>query len=219
MANPTPRPAPPTRERIIDAAMRLFGERGFCGTSVTQIEGAAGLSSGAGGIYHYFHSKEDVLAAGINRHLARLEALRDMRKLLTGLDDLRSELTILARYTLAEIDRERDLVRIAASEARARPQLVRAAIGQLIDSSYAEFASWLRERSGGEARSGDGLAEGDGYGNGPVPADRAMTITVIGLGALLSSRMLGALEMSAVAVDDKSLVETWVDMMMIMIGD
>jgi AcrR family transcriptional regulator len=33
----------PTRERILDAAMSLFGERGYRGTTVGAIEQAAGL--------------------------------------------------------------------------------------------------------------------------------------------------------------------------------
>jgi len=43
--------------------MRLFSEQGFRGASVAQIEAAAGLTPGAGGLYHHFGSKEDVLAS------------------------------------------------------------------------------------------------------------------------------------------------------------
>jgi len=182
--------------------MGLFSERGFHGTSVVQIEDAAGLSAGAGGIYHYFRSKEELLTAGIDRHLARLSALRDLRRLLTGLDDMRSELTITARYTLAELDREAELLQILATEARARPELVRAAVEQLIDASYAEFASWVTDRTGGR-----------------VPADRAAAVAAVGLGALLSSRVLAALAMTSVTVDDQAFVQAWVDMMIMTIGE
>ena len=51
-------PSTSTKERIIDEAMRLFGEQGYKGTSVIQIEKAAGLTPGAGGIYHHFSSKK-----------------------------------------------------------------------------------------------------------------------------------------------------------------
>lgn len=186
----------PTRDRIIDAAMRLFSERGFRGTSVTQIEDAAGLAAGAGGIYHYFRSKEELLTAGIDRHLARLSSLRELRRLLTGLADVRSELTIMARYTLAELDRERELLQILATEARSKPELVREAASQLIDASFPEFARWVRERSGGV-----------------MPADRARAISAVGLGALLSPRLLSALGMTSIAIDDETFVRTWTDMM------
>src|ERR1700677_4160546 len=60
-----------TRERIVDQAMRLFSENGYSGTSIAKIEAAAGLTPGAGGIYHHFKSKEALLAAGIERQPAR----------------------------------------------------------------------------------------------------------------------------------------------------
>jgi AcrR family transcriptional regulator len=186
----------PTRERIIDAAMRLFGERGYRGTSVAEIESAAGLAPGAGGLYHHFHSKEELLTAGIERHLQRLGALRDIRRLLTGLGDLRSELTVTARYALAEFDREGELLQILATESRARPQLVQSAVDQLIDATYSEFAAWVRDQAGDR-----------------MPAQQARAVATIGLGALLSSRLLTVLGMTSVAVDDQILVPVWVDMM------
>jgi AcrR family transcriptional regulator len=186
----------PTRERIIDSAMRLFGERGYGGTSIAQIEAAAGLAPGRGGLYHHFRSKEELLTAGIERHLQRLGALRDIRRLLGGLGELRSELTVTARYVLAELDRESELLQILAAEARARPHLVQAATEQLIDATYAEFASWIAEQSGGR-----------------MPAEQARTVAAVGLGALVSSRILRVLGMTTVVVDDEALVPVWVDMM------
>jgi AcrR family transcriptional regulator len=191
----------PTRERIIDAAMRLFGERGYGGTSVAQIEAAAGLAPGSGGLYHHFRSKEELLSAGIERHLQRLGALRDIRRLLTGLGDLSSELTITARYVLAELDREGELLQILAAEARARPQLAQAAVEQLIDATYAEFADWVQEHS--DNRMSD---------------DQARAVAAVGLGALVSSRILTVLGMTSVTVDDQVLVPIWVSMMLALIS-
>src|SRR6266700_675555 len=113
-----------TRDRIIDEAMRLFSAQGYKATTIAQIESAVGLTPGAGGLYHHFDSKESVLAAGIERQLARLDALRDIRRVLTPLDDLKAELTLTARYVLTELDSESELLRLLASEARNRPQLL-----------------------------------------------------------------------------------------------
>ena len=57
--------SPDTRTQILDAAERLFAERGFRGTSVRAITGLAGANLAAVG-YH-FGSKAELLAAVIRR--------------------------------------------------------------------------------------------------------------------------------------------------------
>jgi TetR/AcrR family fatty acid metabolism transcriptional regulator len=47
------------RERILDAAVRVFAERGFFHAKVAQIAQAAGVADGT--IYLYFKSKDDLL--------------------------------------------------------------------------------------------------------------------------------------------------------------
>ena len=49
-----------TRQSIEDAAQKLFGERGFHGTTLADITAAAGRSPAA--FYRYFDDKEDLLA-------------------------------------------------------------------------------------------------------------------------------------------------------------
>ena len=53
------------REAILDAALELFGERGFHGTAVPQVAERAGV--GAGTIYRYFESKEALVNAVYQR--------------------------------------------------------------------------------------------------------------------------------------------------------
>lgn len=63
-----------TREVILEAAERLFAERGFAATSVRDIVGAAGTS--APSLYHFFGSKENLLVELINdRHTAYCDEL------------------------------------------------------------------------------------------------------------------------------------------------
>src|SRR2546429_239307 len=50
-----------TRYRILREAARLFAGKGFKGTTVAEIEAAAGLSPGSGALYAHFGTKEDVL--------------------------------------------------------------------------------------------------------------------------------------------------------------
>jgi AcrR family transcriptional regulator len=190
-----------TRERIVDEAMRLFSERGYAGTSIAKIEAAAGLTPGAGGLYHHFKSKEAVLAAGIERQLARLRALRDIRRVLTPIGDLKAELTLTARYILAELDSESELLRIVASEARNRKQLLTAAVDQLVSSTFEGFASWIRERA---ERS--------------LTQEEASGIAAVGLGSLLGGRLVRDVLGIPSPVEDELLVDTWVALMLCAIG-
>jgi len=47
------------RARVLDAAVELFAERGYDGTSVSQVIARAGVAKG--GFYHHFASKEALL--------------------------------------------------------------------------------------------------------------------------------------------------------------
>ena len=50
-----------TREALVDAARRLFGERGFNSTSLDEIVKEAGVTKGA--LYHHFSDKEELFKA------------------------------------------------------------------------------------------------------------------------------------------------------------
>ena len=177
-------------------AMLLFSEHGYRATTITKIEAAAGLSTGTGGIYHHFKSKDAILAAGIERHLARLSALRDIRRVLTPLGDLRAELTLTARYILAELDQEAELLGILAAEARNRPQLLADAVEQLVETTFTSFATFIADQA-----------------DPPVDEKKAEAIAAVGLGALFSSRLLTHVLGVRTVVDDERLVTTWVEMM------
>src|SRR5205085_1138241 len=54
---------------ILDAASRLFRERGFEAVTVSEIMKAAGLTHG--GFYGYFKSKDELMAEALAEALAR----------------------------------------------------------------------------------------------------------------------------------------------------
>jgi len=58
-------PSATTKERILDAAERLFAEKGVDATSLRQVTGAAGVNVAA--IHYHFGSKEELLRAVIAR--------------------------------------------------------------------------------------------------------------------------------------------------------
>lgn len=187
-----------TPERIVDEAMRLFSQHGYAATSIAKIEAAAGLTPGAGGIYHHFPSKEAVLAAGIERQLSRLSALREIRQVLGSLGDLKAELTLTARYVLAELDSESELLRILASDARNRPRLLTTAVDQLVRSTFDGFTTWISERA-----------------ERTITDDEATAIASFGLGSLLCTRLLRDVLGIPAQVDEETFVDTWVGLMVV----
>jgi AcrR family transcriptional regulator len=68
-------PASATRARILDAALELFSEHGFDGTTLQQIADRLGLTKAA--LYYHFRSKDDLLRALIAPAIADLDALLD----------------------------------------------------------------------------------------------------------------------------------------------
>lgn len=69
--------APDARSRVLEAAVDLFADQGYDGTSVAQVITKAGVAKG--GFYHHFASKEQLLYEVygdlIGEQLRRMEAI------------------------------------------------------------------------------------------------------------------------------------------------
>lgn len=63
----------PTRERLIEAAQRLFLEKGYEATGVSEILRAAEVNSGS--LYYFFKTKEDLLLAVLDWYVAGLHPM------------------------------------------------------------------------------------------------------------------------------------------------
>jgi AcrR family transcriptional regulator len=65
-----------TRERILDAAERLFAEHGLFAVSNRQISEAAGQANNSAVGYH-FGTKSELIMAVVSRHVVPMEQLRE----------------------------------------------------------------------------------------------------------------------------------------------
>lgn len=63
----------PTRERLLAEAMRLFWEKGYNSTSVTDILRQADANSGS--LYHFFATKQDLLLGVLERYRDGIEPM------------------------------------------------------------------------------------------------------------------------------------------------
>jgi len=78
------------RERILEAAAKVIGEKGFAGTRLADVAEMAGLQAPA--LYYYFDSRLDLIAQVIYEGQDRLQAYVD-----AALDDLPADAVPLTR--------------------------------------------------------------------------------------------------------------------------
>jgi AcrR family transcriptional regulator len=130
----------------MDAALKLFAERGYKATTVGSIESAASLAPRSGALYQHFKGKQQLLEAALDRELAAMDELTHAIAMFP-LGDLRAEFTVLARWNLASLDRRADLTRFIRREADLLPKRLRAKLyDRLVDRPYAAIVAWLTSR-------------------------------------------------------------------------
>jgi AcrR family transcriptional regulator len=182
-----------SRDRLVHAARTLFAERGFAATTVGDIEERAGFTRRGGTLYRHFASKDEILDAVIDTHVAAADASRSISALLP-LQDRRSELTLIARLLLAELDREEAIHRILDKDGAAVDRARKRMTVGVLHAGYRHlvelFRPWL-----------------------PDDLDRAEAeaLVVVALGGLVNLRRnrwtFGAVPLD---VDDERAIRAWV---------
>lgn len=96
-AGSIPRSSPEKYQRILDAAIAVFAERGFHMARVADIADRAGVADGT--VYLYFKNKEEILRTAIN---TAFEAF--MTHARTELDKIQSPVTKLHRLAYLHLE-------------------------------------------------------------------------------------------------------------------
>jgi AcrR family transcriptional regulator len=68
-------PAADTRSRILDAALDVFSEHGFEGSTLQQVADRLGFTKAA--LYYHFRSKDDILGALVTPAITDLDSMLD----------------------------------------------------------------------------------------------------------------------------------------------
>lgn len=85
-----------TRQRLVDAALALFWEKGYGSTSIADILGRAGAN--AGSLYHFFPTKQDLLLAVLDAYHRGIGPML-LEPAWEGIDDpIERVFALLARY-------------------------------------------------------------------------------------------------------------------------
>lgn len=183
-----------TRDGLIDAGIGLFASRGVAATTVGDIEQAAGMAPRSGALYKYFDSKNSLLEAGLERHLEAISGVGDDLA-LRPLGNLDAELTLLARWTMSELNRERTILHVIEREGDALGDLRDRMRTGVSDRGYQVGASIL-------ARWLPGLTE----------AERA-TLAVVAIGSLVNyKRSSWTFGSEPLGLGEDDLISTWVEL-------
>ncbi|SEH03010.1 DNA-binding transcriptional regulator, AcrR family [Nonomuraea solani] len=136
------------REQLLDAALKVFADKGVDGATVKDLAQAAGVTPGL--LYRYFDSKE----AMVETLLSERGFLPRLRELLTARHDPRPAKEVLTEL-LEAFDRllvsHADLMAVFFSAAQAR-----APLAKLVNEGQRLIGDFLAERvAAGELRAHD----------------------------------------------------------------
>ena len=146
-------PPPPEgkRERILEAAIKVFAAEGFYNAKVSQIAHEAGVADGT--IYLYFKSKDDLLINLFEDRMERVNA--NLREAIDTESTAVARLKRIVKLHLELVEQNRDMAEVISVELRQSSKFIR-------EYSNPKFAEFLRTIAGavvegqrtGELRTG-----------------------------------------------------------------
>src|SRR2546430_7743984 len=132
------------RARILDAAIRVFAERGFHSATVAEIARAAGVADGT--IYLYFKGKDDLLLRLFDEKMSEL--LAEAKAAVAQERNAPDKLRRFIQLHLALVERNPDLASVLIVELRQSAQFLKAADRQKL-AAYVDLIADI-VRSGQE---------------------------------------------------------------------
>jgi len=146
-----PPPVEGKRERILEAAIKVFAAEGFYNAKVSQIAHEAGVADGT--IYLYFKSKDDLLINLFEDRMERVNA--NLREAIETESTAVARLKRIVKLHLELVEQNRDMAEVISVELRQSSKFIR-------EYSNPKFAEFLRTIAGavvegqrtGELRTG-----------------------------------------------------------------
>ncbi|MGE2815528.1 TetR/AcrR family transcriptional regulator [Mycobacterium heidelbergense] len=129
------------RDRLVRAALTVFAQEGVDAASIKKIGRAAGVAPAL--IYHYFESKEALLAAVVERH----GFLPQLRRMLTVPPTAPAVevLPLIVRQMYELLTERADLVRVVMATSQTHPEM-RRRMDALNSEAQTLLARYLRAR-------------------------------------------------------------------------
>jgi AcrR family transcriptional regulator len=141
-----------TRDRIAQAALKLFMEEGYQKTSIARIETEAGLAPRAGAFYRHFDSKQALLVEVVRAHVSETPESFGLDR-LADFGDTRSELVAIALKYEEAMVRQRPYARLIEE---VRLLGFGAELQQALDTDMMRgLKAWIRGKRAAEGLDGE----------------------------------------------------------------
>src|SRR5689334_16201285 len=166
------------RGRILEAAIKMFAERGFHTSTVAEIARAAGVADGT--IYLYFKSKDDLLLRLFDEKMTQL--LAEAKAALAEERDAPARLKRIIQLHFSLVEKNPDLASALVVELRQSAQFLKSADRQKLGAAYLDLIAQV-------VRDGQERGELD-VSVSPGTAKRAIfgALDELALGWLVSGR-------------------------------
>lgn len=128
-----PAGGPGKRERILDAAVRVFAQEGFYNAKVSEIARVAGVADGT--IYLYFKSKDDLLISLFEDRMERVNA--DLKDALAKEPTATGRLKRVVELHLELVEQNRPMAEVICVELRQSAKFIK-------EYKNPKFAEYLR---------------------------------------------------------------------------
>ena len=130
-----------TRDRILDAAQRLFADQGYLGATTRQIAREAGIAEVT--LFRHFPAKE-ILFEEVMKHFSSVPVVRGLRRELAGLP-CQNALLLLATRFYDTLVTNKALILIMHAELQHSPANLGRIYRSFLDDLFAEFADYFVE--------------------------------------------------------------------------
>jgi AcrR family transcriptional regulator len=134
-------PRPATREKILDAALRRFSEKGYLGATTREIALEAGVAEVT--LFRHFSSKEALFEAVLSTH-SFLPALKEIIPSIKE-KPIEEALVLIAQKYLATLDRRKDFIKILLSQSHFFPEKVHSIYHAFLAEIFTTLATYFRD--------------------------------------------------------------------------
>ncbi len=125
------------RAAILRAAIKVFGQKGYFSSKVSDIAGAAGIADGT--VYLYFKSKEEILHSVFDR--AMEEFIAEGKREIAEIESAENRLRKIAEMHLERLGADRDLAIVFQVELRGSTKFMEEFSG----GGFAEYLDIIRQ--------------------------------------------------------------------------